>query len=296
MQSEWNQFVDRHQGTIFHRWEWMEFLERVLRGKMEPIKTADGILPVFRGSSLPLADYCGPLGEMKDLGNLEIFSLKKLPNSKESPFVTFKLHIKDRSYEDILKNTVHQKHRNMVNRAEREGIHVFSVDLTKKHLKAYYKLYVKNMLRLGRLPLPYSAFHHLSKLFGGETELYLAEYDGKFIGGLLVFVYNGRMHIWGNASDIKYGNLGVNNALYGFAISKACELKLSEVDFGSTLAGSSHHFFKKRWGGAEMPIFYRGDDLEAGKSGVLLKVLVMILKVKPICGVSLISKVLHKVI
>ncbi len=272
----------------------MEFLERVMRGEKAPIQTKDGIMPVFRNSSILLADYCGPLGEVSELGKIEIFSLKKLPASVESPFVTFKLHVRDKTYEDILKNTVHQKHRNMVNRAEREGIQVFKRDLDKENLKAYYRLYVKTMLRLGRVPLPLSAFGHLVELMGEKMELYLAEYDGKFIGGLLVFVYNGRMHIWGNASDIRFGNFGVNNALYAFAMKRACELGLSEVDLGSTLKDSSHHFFKKRWGGEEMPIYYRGDSCPSGESGILLKVLVAILKVKPICGVSFISKILHK--
>jgi len=295
MRETWNSFVDKHRGTVFHRWEWMEFLERTLRGKKDPIRTENGLMPVFRGSSVPLADYCGPLGELKKLGEVEIFSLKKLPASTESPFVTFKLEIQDRTYEDVLKNTVHQKHRNMVNRAEREGIRVLKQEPDKKNLKTYYKLYVKTMLRLGRIPLPFSAFGHLIELFGNETELYLAEYDGGFIGGLLVFVYNGRMHIWGNASDRRFGNLGVNNALYAFAIKRACELGLLEIDLGSTAKDSSHHFFKKRWGGREMPIYYRGDHCPDGESGVLLKVLVAILKVNPACVTSLISGVLHKI-
>jgi len=292
MRETWNCFVGKHRGTIFHRYEWMEFLEVILRGKMDPRMSAKGLMPVFRGSSLPLADFAGPLGEVKELGEVEIFSLKKLPASVESPFCTFKLRVKGRDYEDILKKTVHQKHRNMVNRAEREGIQVFKRDLSRAHLKAYYKLYVRTMLRLGRVPLPMKALTVLAELFPEEAELYLAEYDGKFIGGLFVFVDGGRMHIWGNASSRKYN--GVNNALYAYAIRRACDLKLNEVDFGSTAKDSSHHFFKKRWGGEEVPIYYRGDKCPSGKAGLMTKVLVVILKFKFTCEVSLISRVLHK--
>ena len=272
----------------------MEFLERILRGKAEPKFDGKGLLPVFRGNSLPLADYCGPLGEISEFGDVEIFSLKKLPASVESPFVTFKLDVKGRNYQDILTKTVHQKHRNMVNRAEREGVQVFKRELKAKYLRAYYSLYVKTMLRLGRVPLPYKAFSVLAELLPEEAELYLAEYEGRFIGGLFVFVFGGRMHIWGNASDRGY--VGVNNALYAFAIRRACELGLSEVDFGSSAVNSTHYFFKERWGCEAVPIWYRGAHCPDGKAGVLTKVLVAILKIKPVCGVSFISRILHKII
>ncbi|HAU40046.1 MAG: FemAB-like protein [Candidatus Peregrinibacteria bacterium GW2011_GWF2_43_17] len=292
----WNKFSVEHDGTIFHKYEWMIFLGKIFRGKDEGIMTKDGLLPIFNKKSLPLADYCGPLGKIKIPDGVEVFSVKKLPGFKVSPFCTFSLKVAGSTYEDILKNTVHQKHRNMIHRAQREGIQVFKFENDYKHLDGYYRLYVRTILRLGRVPLPLRAFHELKKLFANKMELYLAEYDGRFIGGLLTFVYNGRMHVWGNCSNEKFSNFGVNNALYAFAIKRACETKLNEVDFGSSLKGSTHAFFKSRFGGEEMPIYYRGDDdFRNLDTGFMVKMVVSLMKIVPWPGVSFISAILHKI-
>ena len=225
----------------------------------------------------------------------EVFSLDKIPGSKESPFCTFRLKTKGRDFEDILKSTVHQKHRNMVNRAAREGVHVYKFEADGAHLREYYRLYTGTMLGMSRVPLPFKAFSVLARVFEEEVELYLAKYDGRVVGGLFVFVYNGRMHIWGNASDRKFGRFGVNNALYAFAIERACELGGKEVDFGSSLRDSSHHFFKKRWGGEELPIYYLGDS-EFGKGASWVeKVVTFCMRLMPAQGVSFLSKILHKI-
>lgn len=277
--------------TIFHRSEWREFLSKVMRGKDESVPG----LPVFRGTSLPLADYCGPTREMKIPSKVEIFSLKKIKGAKKSPFCTFRLKTKGRNYEDILKRTVHQKHRNMVNRAVREGIQVYRFDPDGRHLREYYRLYVGTMLRLRRVPLPYSAFEVLVGLFDREVELYLAKYEGRVVGGLFVFVWNGLMHIWGNASSRKFGRFGVNNALYAFAIERACEIGVSEVDFGSSLKESTHHFFKSRWGGKEMPIYYLGEGGFAEGPSFLERVVAGVMRLMPARCVSFWSKILHKI-
>lgn len=277
--------------TIFDRPEWREFLSEILHGKDESIEG----LSVFRGEAVPLADYCVPSSGVKVPEGVEVLSLRELPGSKESPFCTFRLRVKDRDYEDILKNTVHQKHRNMVNRAEREGIHVAPYGHDEGHLNAYYRLYLKTMLRLRRVPLPFLAFGILADKFIDEVEIYLAKYDGEFIGGLFVFVWDGRMHIWGNASDRKFGNYGVNNALYAFAIKRACELGVSEVDFGSSLRESSHHFFKERWGGEMMPIYYVGDGKFGDGPSVLERIVTFFMRVMPVMCVSKLSRILHKI-
>lgn len=262
-----------------------------MRGKDQSIEG----LPVFRGESLPLADYCGPTREMKVPDGVEVFSLKKLESAEESPFVTFRLNVKGRDYEDILKKTIHQKHRNMVNRAEREGIQVYPYGHDENHLSAYYRMYVATMLRLRRVPLPYRAFLVLADLFIDEVELYLASYNGKFIGGLFVFVDRGRMHIWGNASDGRFLGLGVNNALYAFAIKRACEEGVSEIDFGSTEKESSHCFFKERWGGKKMPIYYLGGRKFGSGAGFFEKVLTFFMKLMPTAWVSCLSRILYKI-
>lgn len=296
LSENWNKFTAERNGTIFHRYEWMLFLEKVFRGKPDGIITKDGLLPIFDKKSLPLADYCGPLGKIKIPKNVEVFSVKKLPGFKMSPFCTFSIKIAGLTYEDVLKNTIHQKHRNMIHRAQREGIQVFKFEISYRHLDEYYRMYASTMLRLRRVPLPLSAFYELKRLFAREMELYLAEYDGRFIGGLLVFVYNGRMHVWGNCSNEKFSNFGVNNALYAFAIKRACESGLCEVDFGSSLQGSTHAFFKSRFGGEETPVYYKGTgnfgDLDAG---IMVMMIVSFMKIMPRQAVSFISSVLHKI-
>lgn len=109
-----------------------------------------------------------------------------------------------------------------------------------------------------------------------------------------MFVYNGTMHIWGNASDRGFLGLGVNNALYAFAIKRACELGLNEIDFGSSETGSSHYFFKERWGGKEVPIYYRGARKFGAWPSIGEKIVAGVMNFLPISWISFMSLILHK--
>ena len=285
--DRWNEFV-KVNGTVFHLFEWGVIFEKIYGYK--PLyfaailgKEIKGILPSFilgkiggkRIVSIPLADYAGPLATDENIGELLISSLlshsknikigsieintkdkmKNLPENLNyfTPNFTFTLDT-NRPFEDVWKDVYHKKVRNMVRKSEKSGIKVVEGDFTAE-LKDYYDIYVKTMLHLGGFPQTFLLFREICKELQDYVKLFLAYYENKVISGLLVFVFNKRMHIWSNASEQRFLKFGPNNAVYSHAIKWACENGLGCVDFGSTIPNTSHFFFKKRWGGDQRPLY-----------------------------------------
>lgn len=276
--EKWDDFVTQNSGTIFHSWGWGEMLKEsygykpIYLGAFENDNLV-GVLPgIFWGrfgghrlTSSPFADFAGPLGsDIAQMALLEEFQKKsqhvqvfsEFPLAKNTPFCHFVLDA-GFSFETILKQKIHQKTRNMINRANREGIIVENFN-GKKALKKYYPLYFKTLLKLNSLPFSEKIFKQLDKNFNDHNKVFIAFYKGKIVAAIWAFEWNKKLHIWGNASDSNYLNLGANNAVYAAAIEYACSQKLEQIDFGSTIPDTSHHFFKKRWGGDEKPIYVWG--------------------------------------
>lgn len=297
-QKKWDNFVCANNGTIFHSWGWGQILKNTYNytplylGAFENNELVGILLGVFWGklgghrlTSAPFADFSGPLGTpsaqksliqafQKKVPNSQIFT--DLPLSDNAPFCHFILDTKN-SFEEILKNKIHQKTRNMINRAERENITVKIFEGSE--FKKYYPLYFKTLLKLNSLPFSPKLFKELHKEFSSHNKVFLAFYKQKIVAAIWAFEWNNKLHIWGNASDQQYLNLGVNNAVYAAAISYACRQKLDYVDFGSTIPETPHHFFKKRWGGDEKPIYvlasseYKKENNNQNRVVKILKIL-----------------------
>jgi hypothetical protein len=323
--SEWNDFVEGNKASIFHEWEWRDVLNQAYgyaplylmsKGKDK----MNGVFPLFslgklggkRIQSIPFADSAGPVASTpavhehlmnavmnykEQVGSITWFTTDK-PKSVPTglhvsqPFSTFKMDTQA-SYEDVLKNTIHQKTRNMVFRAEREGIevHIQSGDAA---LKRYYPLYAKTMLRLLSLPHPKSFFKQINRHLGSKSVVFMGNRNKKVIAGLWALVDKGTLYIWGNASDPAALRIGGNNAVYAAAIRYACEdPNIHQVDFGSTIPDTAHHFFKSRWGGKEMPIYQvsteKGSTTVSHQKGIM-----KILKFVPRVILHPLSKLIYR--
>lgn len=282
----WEQYVKEHNGAFYQTWKWGQLLrehyqyEGIFYAAYESPQTGKekirGIFPIYgqgfgrrrRWNSVPWADFGGPLGDRPEIEEkllsqglnhlpLVVIMDHELPGLRDRlkiPFLHFTLEV-DRPFEAILKKVYHQKTRNMVYKAQRSGVTVKQVDL-QEGLDAYYPLFYSTMMKLQVLPFEKKFFQTAARVLKEEARLFLADHEGQVVAGILAFEWNRTLWIWGNASDSKKLSLGANNAVYSAVIEYACnQSSIDHIDFGSTIAGTPHHFFKKRWGGEEKPLY-----------------------------------------
>lgn len=278
----WNEFVKANNGAIFHLFEWPTILNATYGYK--PVyfcarggEKIEGVMPTVitrkpfgrRLLSLPFADYAGPLTkddvstELLDFAlkfsqerGLEfvVYSLNTFPNLRSHHFFdTFVLDTA-RPFDTIWMENFSKKVRNSVRKASKMGV-IVEKETTEDFLKEFYKIYLETMRRLSSMPHHYGLFKNMQTFFGEKFEMFSARYGEELIAGLLVFVFNKRVHIWGNASKEEYLHLSPNNALYCEIIKRACEGGATLVDLGSSSLGTSHYRFKEAWGGVPIPIY-----------------------------------------
>lgn len=289
----WNSAVAMLGASVFHRWEWRDIFKKTYGYRPLYLWAHEdgavcGIFPMFlwgklggqRLHSIPFSDVGGPCGRTPAVEKalrtamtqrvekrpMQWFTLNEPPKKLEAPwhastpFVTFELDVRT-SYDELLKTKVHQKTRNMVVRAEREGILVHTRPAPPA-LSAFYPLYSKTMRRLHALPHPRLFFHSVARHLGENSVVFLAEQPPAaqtpylaITAALWAFIHDNTLFIWANASDPKHAHASANPAVYAAALQYACEHpEIATVNFGSTLPDTPHHFFKKRWGGCERAI------------------------------------------
>ena len=300
--DEWNAFVEFNNGTVFHLFEWPAVLNATYGYK--PIylcarggEKIEGIMPAVitrkpfgrRLLSLPFADYAGPLAKndastkLLDFAlkfcqyqklTLEVYSVNPYPNLKSFHFFDTFILDTTRPFETIWMENFSKKVRNSVRKANKMGV-VVKKETTQECLREYYRIYLATMRRTRSMPHYYDLFKNMWKFLGEKFEIFSARYEEELIAGLLVLVFNKRIHIWGNASKEKFLHLAPNNALYCEAIKWAGEKGITVVDFGSTPLDTTHYRFKEAWGGTPTPIYALADrELKApGKISRLIRFL-----------------------
>ena len=73
---------------------------------------------------------------------------------------------------------------------------------------------------------------------------------------MITFRFKNTLYLLSNGSHEAFLSVGCNNAVYGSVLDYACaDSDIQILDFGSTIRNTPHHFFKKRWGGEEYPLF-----------------------------------------
>lgn len=307
LDSGWNEYVKKSGASVFHLEEWRDIFKNAYgyqprydrvysNGKIE------GIFPHFklkgvsgeRWESVPFSDEGGPWSARDDVKERLIKKVKNdLPKDAplkwftsvkprnlpsgfhvSAPFVTFELET-TATFEEVLKNTIHQKTRNMVLRAEREGIQA-NAETAPTVWKEYYPLYSATMRRLYALPQPKVFFKEVATAFP-HSVIFTSRKNGKLLAGLWAFVHNGTLTVWSNASTREGANRGANNAVYAAAIRYACDhAEVKRVNFGSTVPGTPHHFFKQRWGGVEKTIYQVSTSVDSGGNAAQKKVMAVL--------------------
>lgn len=232
---------------MFNRDAWSKIFERAYGYKSRKVKD----IWLFKTKQGEEMNIVGDYLEFKKDYPAGLLRFDENPKSKEFyvAFETYRLKC-NKPFEKLLMQDVHQKARNLIYKAEKAGVKSFLSD----DLKTYYKMYVHTMLRINAIPQSYVLFREMRKEFGKDFLLFLSEYEGKIVSGIVALLDGKRLHVWSNGQSKSARKVSANMATYTEVLRYACERGL-EVDFGNTEPDSSLAFFKSRFGAKKVPIW-----------------------------------------
>jgi hypothetical protein len=140
--------------------------------------------------------------------------------------------------------------RQRISRAEKSDIRL-KIGQDESDLMEFYKLQLLTRKRLSLPVQPYRFFKHLWDVFHPPDQLILllAQKNGHFLAGLMLFAFNGRVSAEFAASDETYKEFSPNHFLFWEAIKMAYEKGCNVFDFGRTSPNNTSLMdFKSRWG------------------------------------------------
>lgn len=291
--NEWvTSHPDAH---FYHLWEWGNFLSATYNYQRFyfAVKCKEGIVGVFplvhiqsrifesKLVSLPFCEYGGPLltnslnSSIVDVASklfLKVVSelTRKLKvdyleiRQPSLPFSTFGFFPLERyltfrvnlvqGEAEVWRN-MNKKCRNAIRKAAKSGVKIISID--RVHMKHYYDLYLDTEKRHGSPPHSKALFNNIFDVFKkkGLAQIVLAVYDGKAIGGIIVFCFNDKMYWWNNVTDRKYGSLNPTNFLLWHIIQWGGRNNFKIFDLGRTrLETKGIYHFKSYWGGQRVSL------------------------------------------
>jgi FemAB-related protein (PEP-CTERM system-associated) len=294
--SRWDEYVLAHPGgTFFHQWKWREIISTSFGYEPLYLCAEDhgeiqGILPLFLVRSLifgrslvaiPLAVYGGVLATTASaetillekamaLGNeqgAKYLELRGNPHLRagistqaadvhtavmqKDLYVTFVGEIDP--VDDVNLSRIPRKQRRMVRQGEKHGLR-FALDNSR--LREFYQIYAASVRNLGTPVFGYPYFESVVKTFGDRCRIFLVDFEGKSVAGVLVFFYKDQvLPYYGGAlkeyfhlapSDFMYWELMRYGAAHGFKI----------FDFGRSKKGTGSFNFKRHWGFEARPLPY----------------------------------------
>lgn len=152
----------------------------------------------------------------------------------------------DISSEETIWTNIHSKNRNMIRKAEKNGIlikhgrgielfdefiRIYNATMAKDHAEEYY--YFK--------PAFYESIHNDLK---DNYEMFWAEYDGKIIAMSIMIFANGRLNYHLSGSDLEYRNLAPSNLLLYKAALWGCEQGMKTFHLGGGVGSGEDNLFK----------------------------------------------------
>jgi len=148
-----------------------------------------------------------------------------------------------------------KKCRNAIRRSNKSGVRI--VPATKNLLEVYYDLYLNTQKKHGSPPHSATLFFNLVDALNTEKQMQmvLALYDGRAIGGIIVFCLNGKMYWWGSVVDRKYAPLNPTNSLLWHVIQWGTNNNYKSFELGRTRSETKGiYLFKKGWGGLHISL------------------------------------------
>lgn len=147
---------------------------------------------------------------------------------------TVALDLKD---DDIWMHQISSKNRNMIRKAEKEGVTIVESD----DYETFRRLYDGTMTDLHAEDFyffPKSYYDEYKQTFKGESMLCLAMLDGKAIAGSMFFFSDDYAHYHLSARDREYSRYAANNLILWYAIQRAKERGCKWFHFGGGTTGN----------------------------------------------------------
>jgi len=280
--QEYSDRLDKVQfKTFFHETEWHKFLEKKFKWLrfeyyLYKNKNDEALLPIAivgnKLISLPFCEYGGALrvkefnlnefnkDVLKEFGdNIKIkihpwiSEISGNPPGASSGLSSHWLHLENKSEQELW-DSLRKTLRHEIRDAQERGLEIRRCK-NQKELKRFYDLYVANLRRKRTVPCPWPLIQFLYK--NAPSELLLALYKGRIIGGDLFLKYGNFVHYFLSASDYKYRSFSASHLLLWEKI-KSLIGKEVILDLGASPRGSALEIFKRGWGGKEYPIYQIG--------------------------------------
>lgn len=143
----------------------------------------------------------------------------------------------DLTDEDIWMHQISSKNRNMIRKAEKEGVTIVESD----DYETFRRLYDGTMTDLhaeGFYFFPKSYYDEYKQTFKGKSMLCLAMLDGKAIAGSMFMFSDDYAHYHLSARDREYSRYAANNLILWYAIQRAKERGCKWFHFGGGTTGN----------------------------------------------------------
>jgi len=140
----------------------------------------------------------------------------------------------------------------------------------KEALRTFYRLYQITRKKIGLPPQPFKFFRYMQKVLAPRNKLniYLAEAEGKPIGGVLVLYSSHTVHMEYSGMDYNAMAFKPTFALFWQIIQDAANQGFRSVEFGgSPISHESLRRFKRHWGAREVPLYHHFYPEVRGISG-----------------------------
>lgn len=145
----------------------------------------------------------------------------------------------DLSDDDIWMHQISSKNRNMIRKAEKEGVTIVESD----DYETFRRLYDGTMIDLHAERFyffPQSYYEEYKQTFEGKSMLCLAMFDGKVIAGSMFMFSDDFAHYHLSARDREYSRYAANNLLLWYGIQKAKERGCKWFHFGGGTTGDDN--------------------------------------------------------
>lgn len=152
----------------------------------------------------------------------------------------------DLSSEDVIWTNIHSKNRNMIRKAENNGVvikHGQGMDLLDKFIKIYNATMDKDKAE-EYYYFKREFYESINEDLKDNYEMFWAEYDGKIIAMSILIFANGRLNYHLSGSDIEYRNLAPSNLLLYKAAMWGCEKGMKTFHLGGGVGSGVDNLFK----------------------------------------------------
>lgn len=164
---------------------------------------------------------------------------QKLASPKMKTFFSRHTVALDLTDDDIWMHQISSKNRNMIRKAEKEGVSIIESD----DYETFRKLYNGTMFDLHAEDFyffPPEYYSEYKQTFKDESLLCLAIYDGKVIAGSMFMYSDDYAHYHLSARDREYSRYAANNLILWYGIQKAKERGCKWLHFGGGTTGDEN--------------------------------------------------------